>query len=110
MGGQCGWVYVFLCSVFLLFALSAPAFASTATTKANYVACVSESSLNVFMKYLAAKDKASMDTVIALKQCFSLAAGIKVTVLEGPGAFGTKVKFGLNGHAFWTIREGLNHN
>ena len=85
------------------------AFALTATTVKNSIACLSKEALHEMTQFQISKDKDSFFAYIEKGKCVVMGDGLDVTVTEPPGMFGATSGFIYKGIKFWTTREGLKN-
>ena len=81
----------------------------SATTEGGHIACVKKEWFADIMKFIVAEDKASVQAYLDANKCIILKKGLKVTITESPGAFGTKVGFAISGIKLWSVREALDY-
>lgn len=81
----------------------------SAVTEGGHTACVKEQWFDDVMKFIVAGDKASFQAYLDSNKCVILKKGLKVTVTDSPGVFGTRVEFVYSGIKFWTVREALDY-
>jgi len=93
----------------LLVCLLAPTsvLALSGTTNSGFAGCRSKAWFDDFIGFVVANDDASMSSYLASGKCQSIPGGVKVTVLESPGVFGSTVVIALRGVKLWTVREAV---
>lgn len=96
--------------VFVIFIIfSSQAHAISATTNDGHAACFKKEWLDDVVNFIIAKDMGSFQAYLDSKKCIILKKGLRVTVTESPGMFGSKAGFVFNGVKLWTVREGLSY-
>lgn len=98
-----------LCTILLLCLLTSPSFAMVGITKENYVACLKKQWIEDIVSFLTTLDEGSFNAYIDTKKCIMMKPGLRVTVTEWPGMFGSYAEFIFEGTRFWTVRKGLEY-
>jgi len=96
-------MFVFICSSYVLAQ-------NTRTTKAGYLASVSEELLDKAISYAVAKDYVALQKLINSKLVFELKEGLKVYVVDTK-LFSGKVKIRPVGETVevWTVLEAVSN-
>lgn len=81
----------------------------SATTEGGHIACVKKEWFEDIMSFIVAEDKSSVQAYLDANKCIILKKGLKVTITESPGVFGTKVGFVISGIKLWSVREALDY-
>ncbi len=89
--------------------LLVPSQVYAATTKGGYPICFKKEWLSELISFLAANDHGSYEAYFNSEKCVMAKGGIRVTITESPGVFGTTAGFVANGVKGWTLREGINY-
>ncbi len=92
--------------LFTLF-LSGSAYALSAVTVENYVACLKKEWLDDMTAFAAKNDQTSFQAYLDTNKCLMLKKDLPVTVTQSPGLLGTQTEFVYEGVKFWTVREAL---
>lgn len=97
----------------LIFGLfTAQLYALSATTVGGGVACLRKVWIEDMIKFVSAQDINSFQVYLNNDRCIILKKGIKVTIMESPGFFGSVTGFifqGVPGVKLWTTREQLEN-
>lgn len=83
--------------------------ASGASTKGGYAICFQKEWLSELISFMVNKDRSSYEAYFDSRKCVMVKGGIKVTIIESPGVFGTTTGFVVDGVKAWTLREGINY-
>lgn len=76
-------------------------------TSGNYPACRSDEWLSDLTAFVGSGDRDSFARYIEMDRCVVLREGLRATIIDGPGVFGSRVTFVVNGIKLWAPREAL---
>ncbi len=85
--------------------LSANVHAQTGTTKAGYLACISEEYLDDILAFKRAGDRASGESYVIANKCVSPQKGLKVTILNDKKE--GKIQFAYERIVLWTVTSAI---
>lgn len=89
--------------------ISSNAYALSGITTGGQYACLKKQWLDDIITFAVADDRKSVQAYLNARRCFVVKKGLKVTVTESPGVFGTITGFVFEGTKLWTVREGLTY-
>ena len=80
-----------------------------ARTNPDNLACRSEEWFEDAIAFVVAADRGSLDAYVRTGKCIVLKGGVRVTVLDRSGLFGSRVKFAYQGIKFWAEGEAIDY-
>lgn len=89
--------------------ISAQAHALPGISKGGHAACLKKEWLDDVVSFVVAKDMGSFQAYLDTKKCLVLKEGLRVTITESPGMFGSTTGFVFQGIKFWTVREAFDY-